>query len=174
MQPSSINTAHIAACLLTLLAGIHSSSPDKTSIISGIVVGARLSPFSTYSRVNCSEQCVVTCDPRKTATHAMGDVRTTINFRGKSLWTTILRTASCFVERCRMHDLNEALDDLRRVIPYAHGTTVRKLSKIATLLLARNHIVMQVGEDEAVICGSVAIIACETSLCSLSVNILLL
>uniref|UniRef100_A0A914CFJ1 BHLH domain-containing protein n=1 Tax=Acrobeloides nanus TaxID=290746 RepID=A0A914CFJ1_9BILA len=42
-----------------------------------------------------------------------------------------------------MHDLNEALDDLRSVIPYAHGSTVRKLSKIATLLLAKNHIVMQ-------------------------------
>ncbi|GMS96461.1 hypothetical protein PENTCL1PPCAC_18636, partial [Pristionchus entomophagus] len=46
-------------------------------------------------------------------------------------------------ERCRMHDLNEALDDLRAVIPYAHGSTVRKLSKIATLLLAKNHIIMQ-------------------------------
>lgn len=47
-------------------------------------------------------------------------------------------------ERCRMHDLNEALDDLRAVIPYAHGNSVRKLSKIATLLLAKNHIIMQV------------------------------
>ncbi|KAF1755786.1 hypothetical protein GCK72_012236 [Caenorhabditis remanei] len=46
-------------------------------------------------------------------------------------------------ERCRMHDLNEALDDLRGVIPYAHGGSVRKLSKIATLLLAKNHIIMQ-------------------------------
>ncbi|EFO87444.1 hypothetical protein CRE_30128 [Caenorhabditis remanei] len=45
--------------------------------------------------------------------------------------------------RCRMHDLNEALDDLRAVIPYAHGGSVRKLSKIATLLLAKNHIIMQ-------------------------------
>ncbi|PIC31453.1 hypothetical protein B9Z55_012152 [Caenorhabditis nigoni] len=42
-----------------------------------------------------------------------------------------------------MHDLNEALDDLRAVIPYAHGGSVRKLSKIATLLLAKNHIIMQ-------------------------------
>lgn len=48
-------------------------------------------------------------------------------------------------ERCRMHDLNEALDDLRSVIPYAHGGSVRKLSKIATLLLAKNHIIMQAG-----------------------------
>ncbi|KAK6748054.1 hypothetical protein RB195_000958 [Necator americanus] len=46
-------------------------------------------------------------------------------------------------ERCRMHDLNEALDDLRAVLPYARGNSVRKLSKIATLLLAKNHIIMQ-------------------------------
>jgi len=50
-------------------------------------------------------------------------------------------------ERCRMHDLNEALDELRRVLPYAHGKSVRKLSKIATLLLAKNHILMQVNDE---------------------------
>jgi len=44
-----------------------------------------------------------------------------------------------------MHDLNDALDELRAVIPYAHGPSVRKLSKIATLLLAKNYILMQVG-----------------------------
>ncbi len=47
-------------------------------------------------------------------------------------------------ERRRMHDLNDALDDLRHVIPYAHSPSVRKLSKIATLLLAKNYILMQV------------------------------
>ncbi|TNN10045.1 Class E basic helix-loop-helix protein [Schistosoma japonicum] len=46
-------------------------------------------------------------------------------------------------ERRRMHDLNDALDDLRSVIPYAHSPSVRKLSKIATLLLAKNYILMQ-------------------------------
>ncbi|XP_071494770.1 uncharacterized protein [Diadema antillarum] len=46
-------------------------------------------------------------------------------------------------ERRRMHDLNDALDDLRSVIPYAHSPSVRKLSKIATLLLAKNFILMQ-------------------------------
>ncbi|XP_023348304.1 class E basic helix-loop-helix protein 22 isoform X2 [Eurytemora carolleeae] len=46
-------------------------------------------------------------------------------------------------ERRRMHDLNDALDDLRNVIPYAHSPSVRKLSKIATLLLAKNYILMQ-------------------------------
>ncbi|XP_065357513.1 class E basic helix-loop-helix protein 22 [Calliphora vicina] len=46
-------------------------------------------------------------------------------------------------ERRRMHDLNDALDELRNVIPYAHSPSVRKLSKIATLLLAKNYILMQ-------------------------------
>ncbi|XP_073766453.1 class E basic helix-loop-helix protein 22 [Danio rerio] len=46
-------------------------------------------------------------------------------------------------ERRRMHDLNEALDDLRAVIPYTSNRKVKKLSKIATLLLAKNHILMQ-------------------------------
>ena len=41
-----------------------------------------------------------------------------------------------------MHDLNSALDALREVMPYAHGPSVRKLSKIATLLLAKNYILM--------------------------------
>ena len=45
-------------------------------------------------------------------------------------------------ERKRMHDLNLALDGLREVMPYAHGPSVRKLSKIATLLLAKNYILM--------------------------------
>ncbi|XP_007902491.1 oligodendrocyte transcription factor 3-like [Callorhinchus milii] len=45
-------------------------------------------------------------------------------------------------ERRRMHDLNVAMDGLRQVMPYAHGPSVRKLSKIATLLLARNYILM--------------------------------
>lgn len=46
-------------------------------------------------------------------------------------------------ERRRMHDLNDALDELRHVIPYAHSPSVRKLSKIATLLLAKNYILLQ-------------------------------
>ncbi|XP_041069115.1 oligodendrocyte transcription factor 3-like [Carcharodon carcharias] len=45
-------------------------------------------------------------------------------------------------ERKRMQDLNVAMDGLRAVMPCAHGPSVRKLSKIATLLLARNYILM--------------------------------
>ena len=43
-------------------------------------------------------------------------------------------------ERKRMHDLNVAMDSLREVMPYANGPSVRKLSKIATLSLARDYI----------------------------------
>ncbi|BFZ09394.1 hypothetical protein BsWGS_12433 [Bradybaena similaris] len=45
-------------------------------------------------------------------------------------------------ERQRMHDLNSALDSLRQVMPYSSGASVKKLSKMSTLLLARNYIVM--------------------------------
>lgn len=45
-------------------------------------------------------------------------------------------------ERQRMHDLNSALDCLRQVMPYSHGPSVKKISKMSTLMLARNYIVM--------------------------------
>ena len=52
-------------------------------------------------------------------------------------------------ERQRMHDLNSAMDSLREVMPYANGSSVRRLSKIATLLLAKNYIIMlQTSLDE--------------------------
>uniref|UniRef100_A0A0K0DA99 BHLH domain-containing protein n=1 Tax=Angiostrongylus cantonensis TaxID=6313 RepID=A0A0K0DA99_ANGCA len=37
-----------------------------------------------------------------------------------------------------MHDLNEALEDLRSCLPYAQDASSRKMSKINTLLLASN------------------------------------
>ena len=40
-----------------------------------------------------------------------------------------------------MHDLNSAMDGLRSVMPFARGPSVRKLSKIASLLLARNYMI---------------------------------
>ncbi|XP_041351297.1 oligodendrocyte transcription factor 2-like [Gigantopelta aegis] len=45
-------------------------------------------------------------------------------------------------ERKRMHDLNSAMDSLREVMPYARGPSVRKLSKLSTLALAKNYIEM--------------------------------
>ncbi|KAL0099433.1 hypothetical protein PUN28_020159 [Cardiocondyla obscurior] len=67
------------------------------------------------------------CPPKSKTTRQGKSVRLNINAR----------------ERRRMHDLNDALDELRSVIPYAHSPSVRKLSKIATLLLAKNYILMQ-------------------------------
>jgi len=77
----------------------------------------------TGSRLNCP--------PKSKTTRQGKSVRLNINAR----------------ERRRMHDLNDALDELRSVIPYAHSPSVRKLSKIATLLLAKNYILMQ-GEEK--------------------------
>jgi class B basic helix-loop-helix protein 1/6/7 len=37
-----------------------------------------------------------------------------------------------------MHDLNDALDELRSVLPYSSGATARRLSKINTIILASN------------------------------------
>lgn len=44
-------------------------------------------------------------------------------------------------ERDRMHNLNGALDSLRQVLPHSRGPSVKKLSKLSTLLMARNYIV---------------------------------
>ncbi|GMT20884.1 hypothetical protein PFISCL1PPCAC_12181, partial [Pristionchus fissidentatus] len=43
-------------------------------------------------------------------------------------------------ERKRMHDLNDALEDLRSVLPYFKDTSNRRMSKISTLILATNWI----------------------------------
>ena len=51
-------------------------------------------------------------------------------------------------ERKRMHDLNVAMNNLCEVMPYANGSSVRKLSKIATLSLARNYIQMLTKSEE--------------------------
>ena len=43
-------------------------------------------------------------------------------------------------ERQRMHELNDALDALRKVLPNPHGSSLKKLSKLSTLVHAREHI----------------------------------
>ena len=92
---------------------------------------------------NCSDS--ITSDDRKsslnTATNKTTSSSTINKKHGKPTRDLRLRINSR--ERKRMHDLNSALDELRAVLPYANGPTVRKLSKIATLLLAKNYILMQ-------------------------------
>ncbi|MFH4983195.1 hypothetical protein AB6A40_009904 [Gnathostoma spinigerum] len=43
-------------------------------------------------------------------------------------------------ERKRMHDLNDALDELRQCLPCSQSPNARKMSKINTLMLASNWI----------------------------------
>ncbi|KAM4700646.1 oligodendrocyte transcription factor 3-like [Discoglossus pictus] len=79
----------------------------------------------------CAGQRMQTCrkmkgSRREADPDSLHDVRLKVNSR----------------ERQRMHDLNQAMDGLREVMPYSHGPSVRKLSKIATLMLARNYILM--------------------------------
>ncbi|KAL3882156.1 hypothetical protein ACJMK2_028571 [Sinanodonta woodiana] len=70
---------------------------------------------------------VIRCSKRHTLkSRVPEDVRLRVNHR----------------ERQRMHDLNSALDSLRQVMPYSNGPSVKKMSKMSTLLLARNYIVM--------------------------------
>lgn len=67
---------------------------------------------------------------------------TSYSYGSKSRVPEELRLKVNSRERQRMHDLNSALDGLRQVIPYSNAPTVKKLSKMSTLLLARNYIVM--------------------------------
>ncbi|XP_052809346.1 oligodendrocyte transcription factor 2-like [Mya arenaria] len=62
--------------------------------------------------------------------------------RRKSKATEDVRLRVNGRERERMHDLNSALDNLRQTLPYSHGPSVKKISKMATLVLARNYILM--------------------------------
>ncbi|XP_033741977.1 neurogenic differentiation factor 1-like [Pecten maximus] len=76
--------------------------------------------------VNCQRDNQRYTEHRHSKSDVSDDVRLRINSR----------------ERQRMHDLNAALDSLRQVMPYSHGPSVKKISKMSTLLLARNYIVM--------------------------------
>jgi class B basic helix-loop-helix protein 1/6/7 len=72
-----------------------------------------------------TEQCYSTgYQPPQSKSRVPEDIRLRINSR----------------ERERMHSLNAALDSLRRVLPFSNGPTVKKLSKMSTLLFARNYI----------------------------------
>ncbi|NWS04713.1 OLIG2 factor, partial [Motacilla alba] len=79
---------------------------------------------------------------RSAMSAAGGVVVDKLGFKSSSSELQQLRLKINSRERKRMHDLNIAMDGLREVMPYAHGPSVRKLSKIATLLLARNYILM--------------------------------
>ncbi|XP_069506880.1 class E basic helix-loop-helix protein 23 [Ambystoma mexicanum] len=95
--------------------------------------------FRTQDRGSSDEQ---TGDEEEDTFHPEGKLKGGLGSK-KPKETRSLRLSINARERRRMHDLNDALDGLRSVIPYAHSPSVRKLSKIATLLLAKNYILMQ-------------------------------
>lgn len=109
-------------------------------------VGNSYSSPSTYGKTICFQQHqfqyfslrLVYRSPNESLRHQdSGSGNKTKNRQGKTVRLNINAR-----ERRRMHDLNDALDELRSVIPYAHSPSVRKLSKIATLLLAKNYILV--------------------------------
>ncbi|KFD52377.1 hypothetical protein M514_06758 [Trichuris suis] len=67
---------------------------------------------------------------RRSRTH-----RRTVDEGGQELRTRINSR-----ERKRMHDLNHAMEALRQVMPFGKDPTTRKLSKVSTLVFARNYI----------------------------------
>lgn len=81
---------------------------------------------TSYDRNRSHESSTNQSLTKMSSRHNIRDIRSKINSR----------------ERKRMHDLNSAMDALREVMPYAVGPSVRKLSKIATLTLAKNYIQM--------------------------------
>ncbi|XP_058232779.1 class E basic helix-loop-helix protein 22 [Hemibagrus wyckioides] len=91
----------------------------------------------------CEMMLLATARDARTTSSAAGGSSAKCETGKKNREQKMLRLNINARERRRMHDLNDALDELRAVIPYAHSPSVRKLSKIATLLLAKNYILMQ-------------------------------
>jgi len=77
-------------------------------------------------------------DPRRPSVSASTSQSASLSPRSREY----LRLRVNARERQRMHDMNLALDALRRAMPYAQGPAVKKLSKMNTLLLARNYILL--------------------------------
>ncbi|CAF0822189.1 unnamed protein product [Didymodactylos carnosus] len=102
------------------------SSDESVEMMPWSSVSRDYRHFSSLPTSN-RRRLILPADGKKNNSHEQRTLRLSINAR----------------ERRRMHDLNDALDELRSVIPYAHSPSVRKLSKIATLFLAKNYILLQ-------------------------------
>ena len=115
----------------------YGSPPASTSTVN-TSDKASPSPTSTSAPIATTTTTTTTSSRRRRRTSSA-----TLNEQGSTGdELTDLRLKINSRERKRMHDLNSALDGLREVIPYARNPSVRKLSKMATLLLARNYILM--------------------------------
>ena len=96
------------------------------------------SEIDVTDNVDSKEKCD-NLRPEHSSTEFHSYTNTATNYVQKS---SELRHRINMRERKRMHDLNVAMDSLREVMPYANGSSFRKLSKIATLSLARDYIQM--------------------------------
>lgn len=112
------------------LPGFGHRSPRSNMCFVGVVSEARADPHTVTNtndrRFQSPDKANKRIQHRRASTVKPESSRLTVNAR----------------ERRRMRALNAALDDLRAAIPY-RGNHSKKLSKIATLLLARNYILMQ-------------------------------
>lgn len=150
---------HHAAALTRLTSPEHISQSVSKSASSVTAIAASLAASSKYSiaSLTASSEDLKYQPPhldRPSSKESLVDIedKETLNLsvkssskvsKKKNRTEKIARLSINARERRRMHDLNDALDELRNVIPYAHSPSVRKLSKIATLLLAKNYILMQ-------------------------------
>ena len=110
------------------------TSPDTTEV-------SEASPLS----VDCSDSDDTSSLSTRRSCHSSGSIDSRRDRKHRQLSPTSredLRLKINHRERERMHDLNGSMDALRQVMPYAHGPSVKKLSKMATLLLARNYIIL--------------------------------
>ncbi|RWS02021.1 class E basic helix-loop-helix protein 23-like protein [Dinothrombium tinctorium] len=142
--PSDIGSPAPSTDNDSLIEPLHSDETCSISEDSKVLSFNQLSTLSSgYSNKSCEGD--------KYISKQISDLNTSVNngsSKRQRQGKTQVRLSINARERRRMHDLNDALDELRSVIPYAHSPSVRKLSKIATLLLAKNYILMQPDRDQ--------------------------
>ncbi|XP_052006816.1 oligodendrocyte transcription factor 3-like [Xyrauchen texanus] len=114
-----------------------SSSPDLDSAVGGFFSNKM---FQAYCRDREPGQPTEKGSGQPHISGSGGKGQTLVELSKDDLQDLRLKVNSR--ERKRMHDLNQAMDGLREVMPYTQGPSVRKLSKISTLHLARNYILM--------------------------------
>lgn len=106
-----------------------------------------MSDGTTVQKPTGNEERVTECPIDATDDVTQSDVSDVTERPSESIEPTFSKTSKItrakinMRERRRMRDLNVAMEALREVIPCSNGPTVRKLSKIATLSLARNYII---------------------------------
>ena len=103
--------------------------------------GSGNSPLASNPSLPVSAQQLSPLPPLSQSTRP-GNRNTENEGRGKGEMTgePVPRNGATLRERTRMHMLNDAFDDLRKVVPKSNLSEHQKLSKIATLRLAIHYI----------------------------------